>query len=307
MDKQNTPFTPYSFVDGIRKAFPRFNQTVKTEMGLDIHAQQDADEFLNTLLSTLSSKVSDVNTLFQGEYQVTFQCTEGNEQPSQLKETFNKLSCHIEKETTTLDAGLTKSFISTIEKNSTVLGKSAIYTKTSKISHLPQYLNINLVRFYWKPKEQTKAKVIKDVKFPWVLDLFDHCTEDLKKQLKPNRESLRKKKEKQIMKDYKGEKVEDKMELEEKILDFQEIKNGNSTGWYELCGIVTHKGKTADSGHYIAWVKEENDRWIKYDDDTVTQVSEDNIKKLSGGGEWHIAYILFYRSKNLKGENIVQW
>lgn len=317
LEKQNTPYTPYSFVDGFRKAYPRFNQTVKTEMGLDLHAQQDADEFLNTLLTALSTKVSEISSLFSGEYQVTFQCTQGNEEPTTMKENFQKFSCHIEKETTTLEAGLAKSFVSIIEKNSTVLGKSVNYTKTSKISHLPQYLNINFVRFYWKPKEQTKAKVIKDIKFPWILDLFDFCSDDLKKQLKPNREILRKRKEKQIMKDYKSKnknpddvKKEDKMdlEIEDKLSeDFIEIKGGNSTGWYELCGVVTHKGKTADSGHYIGWVKESDDRWIKYDDDQVTQVSEDDIKKLSGGGEWHIAYILFYRSKNSKGEHVIQW
>jgi len=166
-------------------------------------------------------------------------------------------------------------------------------------------LNINLVRFYWKPKEQTKAKVIKDVKFPWVLDLYEHCTDELKQQLKPNREILRKRKEKNLLKDYKNEK--EKMDEEIKVEEVKELKGGNSTGCYELCGIITHKGKTADSGHYIGWVKEKEDRWVKYDDDEVTLASEDDIKKLSGGGEWHIAYILFYRSKNSKGEYVSQF
>ena len=26
------------------------------------------------------------------------------------------------------------------------------------------------------------------------------------------------------------------------------------TGNYELVGVITHKGRTADSGHYVAWV-----------------------------------------------------
>lgn len=29
-------------------------------------------------------------------------------------------------------------------------------------------------------------------------------------------------------------------------------------GKYELVAVLTHKGRTADSGHYIAWVKQEN-------------------------------------------------
>lgn len=30
----------------------------------------------------------------------------------------------------------------------------------------------------------------------------------------------------------------------------------NGTGFYELFGVITHKGRDADSGHYVAWVKE---------------------------------------------------
>jgi len=192
-----------------------------------------------------------------------------------------------------LEFSLSKSLTSTIEKNSLVMGKSALYTKSSKFSHLPTYLCVNEVRFFWKPKEQMKTKILKDIKFPIILDVFDHCTDDLKKVLGPNRDAVRAKKEKDVMKKFKN--IEDKMEVEEnKII---EIPNGNSTGWYELCGVVTHKGRSADSGHYLGWVKEADGRWIRYDDDTVSEVTEEDILKLSGGGDWHIAYILFYRSK----------
>ena len=124
------------------------------------------------------------------------------------------------------------------------------------------------------------------------------------------------------------------------------------TGYYELCAILTHQGRSADSGHYIAWVlgndgestklsarfvnccfvcigwlgghrvsppfffsspqKGEEDyttvlfdhpgvlpfshmrkgKWLKFDDDKVSEVSEDEVKKLSGKGGrklllWH--------------------
>lgn len=30
------------------------------------------------------------------------------------------------------------------------------------------------------------------------------------------------------------------------------------TGIYDLVAVLTHKGRSADSGHYVAWVKQEN-------------------------------------------------
>ena len=34
----------------------------------------------------------------------------------------------------------------------------------------------------------------------------------------------------------------------------------------------------------------------KFDDDKVSQVNEDEIVKLQGGGDWHTAYICLYQS-----------
>lgn len=55
---------------------------------------------------------------------------------------------------------------------------------------------------------------------------------------------------------------------------------------YELIGVITHIGRSADSGHYIAWVKDvENENiWWKMDDDKVSQVKPEDILKLDGGG-----------------------
>lgn len=70
-------------------------------------------------------------------------------------------------------------------------------------------------------------------------------------------------------------------------------------GEYELMGVVTHKGRSADSGHYIGWVRQapESDYWWKYDDDVVTEITTPEILNLKGGGDWHTAYLNFYRYK----------
>lgn len=35
-------------------------------------------------------------------------------------------------------------------------------------------------------------------------------------------------------------------------------KETQMTGIYDLVAVLTHKGRSADSGHYVGWVKQEN-------------------------------------------------
>jgi uncharacterized UBP type Zn finger protein len=73
-------------------------------------------------------------------------------------------------------------------------------------------------------------------------------------------------------------------------------------GQYELHSIVTHKGRSADSGHYIGWARQEpgSDYWWKYDDEVVTETTTEEVMKLKGGGDRDIAYLMFYRFKDFK-------
>lgn len=88
------------------------------------------------------------------------------------------------------------------------------------------------------------------------------------------------------------------------------------TGIYDLVAVLTHKGRSADSGHYVAWVKQDTGasskpttslfrhiylpffnliiiiygetptgKWILFDDDNPTTQREEDITKLSGGGK----------------------
>jgi ubiquitin carboxyl-terminal hydrolase 14 len=75
--------------------------------------------------------------------------------------------------------------------------------------------------------------------------------------------------------------------------------------------IVTHKGASADGGHYIGWVRKatldpmgaqdenapegDKEEWYKFDDDKVSIVTREKIATLDGGGEDSTAYILLYR------------
>lgn len=35
-------------------------------------------------------------------------------------------------------------------------------------------------------------------------------------------------------------------------------KDTQMTGIYDLVAVLTHKGRSADSGHYVGWAKQEN-------------------------------------------------
>ncbi|KAL2871534.1 ubiquitin-specific protease UBP6 [Aspergillus lucknowensis] len=81
----------------------------------------------------------------------------------------------------------------------------------------------------------------------------------------------------------------------------------NKTGLYELRGVITHQGASADSGHYTSYVKkqdsggkeERDDKWWWFNDDKVTEVDGSKIETLAGGGESHSALILLYRAVDL--------
>jgi len=68
-------------------------------------------------------------------------------------------------------------------------------------------------------------------------------------------------------------------------------------GKYEIFAAVTHQGRSADSGHYVGYVKDSDGEWYKYDDDKVTPQAIEDILKLKGGGDWPMAYLTFYRYK----------
>lgn len=247
-----------------------------------------------------------------------------------------------------------------LEKYSDALGRNAVWTRSQKIARLPPYLVVQFGRFYWKatPDSQdhagVKCKVMKPVGFQGVLDVYEFCSDKLKKALKVARDKALKEDEDRVAKKLKGEDLKDggdakdgsgdasaaAMETErvgeevEEEMD-EDLKAAlamsvepepqppvgpglppDFRGLYELFAVVTHKGRDADGGHYMGWVKadnssardvnkrdkiadtdEDNDDWYVFDDDEVSPCKTEDILKLSGGGDWHMSYLNFYRAK----------
>lgn len=123
--------------------------------------------------------------------------------------------------------------------------------------------------------------------FPKNLDLYEFCTEELKSSLDVGRDMETEMREKEL--------EESKGKPAEHTSGEAEFGTGIDNGSYQLVAVVSHKGRSADSGHYVGWVHFRDDDWVKYDDDFVSQVSLEDVMALKGGGDAHMAYILIYR------------
>lgn len=71
---------------------------------------------------------------------------------------------------------------------------------------------------------------------------------------------------------------------------FEDDFGSNNSGYYELQAVLTHKGRSSNSGHYVAWVKQKGDTWIECNDDDVRPIHVEDIMKLSGGGKELICF-----------------
>merc|ERR1712228_699873 len=174
------------------------------------------------------------------------------------------------------------------------------------ISVLPKYISVQLVRFFWKQKTQKNAKILRKIIFPiQKLDVYDFCNKDLKasiekyRKLKLEKEDKEREKKQSVASsdDKEKEQKDDKQQQMDVDVDAsneeQKIDEKNlETGYYELCGIVTHKGRSANSGHYIGYSKDSarGGQWLKFDDEDVTEIKAEDVKQLYGGGDHQMAF-----------------
>jgi len=324
MDTTSNSFPPLIMLQVLHMCFPRFAE--KGDHGE--FQQQDANECWTELVRCLQRRLtplpsntgaeaaavrsSFIDQFFGGEFEVTMKCIEAEDEPqSKSKEPFLQLSCFIEKEVKYLHTGLVNRLQEHITKNSPTLGRDAQYLKTNKIKRLPAYLTIQMVRFYFKEKDSINAKILKDVKFPMSLDVYDMCTEDLQKSLLPMREKIKVEDDKAVERAQKlkakdqGTKgvaapKEEKKNVKREPYYFPNDPGSNNSGHYELQAVLTHKGRSSSSGHYVGWVRKTKDEWLMFDDDQVNPMTSEDVLKLSGGGDWHCAYVLLYGPRILE-------
>ncbi|XP_028659494.1 ubiquitin carboxyl-terminal hydrolase 14 [Erpetoichthys calabaricus] len=325
MDKTSSSIPPIILLQFLHMAFPQFAE--KGDQGQ--YLQQDANEcwlqMMRVLQQKLEPQVSDapmetesgttesastkknfIDQFFGIEFEATMKCTESeNEEPTKGKENQLQLSCFINQEVKYLFTGLRLRLQEEITKMSESLNRNALYIKSSKIGRLPGYLTVQMVRFFYKEKESVNAKVLKDVKFPLMLDVFELCTTGLQEKMAAVRSKFKdvedKKLSEQQKQHEKGNKVSTPLkDVKYEPFSFPDDIGSNNSGYYDLQAVLTHQGRSSSSGHYVAWVKRKSEEWVKFDDDKVSVVSPEDILKLSGGGDWHIAYVLLYGPRRLE-------
>lgn len=325
MERAGGSFPPIMMLNVLHMCFPQFSQ--KNDQG--VFQQQDANECWTEVVRCLQRKVPSVtlpttadassrrgfiDEYFAGEYETTMKCMESEDEPTSTStETFYQLSCFIEKEVKYMQSGLKAGLEGELIKNSSTLGRDARYQKTNKLKRLPAYLTIQMVRFSYKAKEAVNAKILKDIKFTMSLDMFDICTPELQQRLTPIREQFKAEEDKRVEaaqaeKQMKaaGTKPDPARDAQRRPtrkepFSFADDPGSNSSGYYELQAVLTHKGRSSSSGHYVAWVKSSKpDEWLMFDDENVSMVSSEDILRLSGGGDWHCAYVLLYGPRVLE-------
>ncbi|XP_053323043.1 ubiquitin carboxyl-terminal hydrolase 14 [Spea bombifrons] len=324
MDKTASSIPPIILLQFLHMAFPQFAE--KGDQGQ--YMQQDANECWMEVMKVLQQKLepaegdSDMETdsaaaaasvakkksfidqFFGIEFETTMKCIESEEEGvTKSKENQLNLSCFINQEVKYLFTGLKLRLQDEITKHSPSLQRDALYMKTAKISRAPAYLTIQMVRFFYKEKESVNAKVLKDVKFPLMLDIYELCTAELQEKMVPYRSKFKELEDKKVSaQPQKANKVV-KKEARFEPFAFPDDVGSNNCGYYELQAVLTHQGRSSSSGHYVSWVKRKQDEWIKFDDDKVSIVTPEDILRLSGGGDWHIAYVLLYGPRRIEAHD----
>ncbi|KAI0983601.1 hypothetical protein GJ496_007930 [Pomphorhynchus laevis] len=314
IETSKTTVRPVNLLERLKSAYPDFGNT--DNMGLNI--QQDANECLQVLLrfcgeSCLmdenNSSRNIIDEMFGIDFNVKYKNLENESEPeTKGTEHHRQLSCFITPEVKYMFSGIQLRFKDTIKKFAPGTEANASFLKTMTITRLPQYLSVLFVRFYFKGRERGDAKILKDIKFPLKLDLIDLCDHTLVPKLSTMRDKIRIYDDYVIKTNAEKHRTEDATEddflpLETEPISLPDDKGSNNSGMYELVGVVTHKGRSSSSGHYVSWVNNAPPCrpaiWRQYDDDVITEVTEKQILDLSGGGDWHTAYILLYRSRTL--------
>ncbi|EPQ30779.1 uncharacterized protein PFL1_01680 [Pseudozyma flocculosa PF-1] len=410
-------FPPIAFLSILRQVAPQFAEMSREGGG---YAQQDAEEVWVRIIQALQNSLKglpanadsaaggshDVAQKFVQQYMTGHMVIKRSspeapdEEPTFSKDPFSMVQCNISSTTNEMTSGILDSLNQQIEKQSSSLGRSAVYNETSRIDRLPAYLATHFVRFYWRRDINKKTKIMRKVKFPFELDATPFLTDELKEKVKSTTLAIKKfekdrderakirrrakaKKEAETKTDAAaaadpsslsgtatasadaprptdpmavdgaeealtsattggggdsklGHALTDEEEIELRSKERAEVDasihadlradiGANPSALYELVGIVTHKGAAADAGHYISWVRKDDDdsdsagaaasvkrgatskfdrtekdeEWYKFDDDRVSVVPREKIMTLDGGGEDSVAYILLYRAKKL--------
>eukprot|EP01083_Nonionella_stella_P060172 157272_1 len=332
MDSTAEPVQPFLFWSTLKRSFPQFGETDNNGRFRQHDADECYTNIMQCARSDLkdTSAVQEnlraaggvVDSLFHGEMETVVKCLGNDDEPEQKSvHSFDKLKCYISSKVDHINQGIKDTLVEHIEKKGTTSDAQMQWEKHEYLSKLPEYLTVQFVRFFWKPEISKKSKIMRKVVFPLTrFDVYDFCSEDLRTRIGDTRKRVLDKadaerEERQKATDPVKAEGEEKaakteageaMDVDSKAEEVTDEKTDESkmdtsedfepeSGFYNLMALVTHQGAEADGGHYVGWVKQGENDWLKFDDEKVSQVTDSEIKQLAGGGEWHSAYLAFFK------------
>jgi ubiquitin carboxyl-terminal hydrolase 14 len=239
--------------------------------------------------------------------------------------------CNISTAVNHVSEGFRLALDASREAHSEVAGRTVLFTGTAQLASLPRVLTVQLMRFFYKISAQEKCKILRAVAFPMLLDVYEFTTPELRAQLDAPRERRKRAEEAAL-----GVKMQPSAAPsaaaasasaasgsaaalppaaapqaggDAEMADAADAAGAAGaagadaapaqlapTGFYSLCALLTHKGREADGGHYVSYVKQTDGSWMEFDDERPIPRTEEEILRLKGGGDHAMAYLCLYRS-----------
>ncbi|KIK95193.1 hypothetical protein PAXRUDRAFT_779329 [Paxillus rubicundulus Ve08.2h10] len=190
MSRTTESVVPASFLTVLRQVIPQFGEVDRS--------RADAEECWSQMTNALKevpaidasgSSIAGkkfVDQFLAGEMRRELKCDESPEEPPTItSERVLKLVCNISISTNYMHTGILETLNSHLTKHSPSLGREATYSQTSRLSRLPGYLTLHMVRFAWRQDIGKKTKIMRKVKFTTEFDALDIVTPELKDKLTP--------------------------------------------------------------------------------------------------------------------------
>jgi ubiquitin carboxyl-terminal hydrolase 14 len=219
--------------------------------------QQDAFEAWGHVLAELARSGGDgIRDLFKIETLVRENCPANGEKMERIEELYD-LGVSINEDVREITQGI--DIRTTVNRGTE--SAPVLWDVERSITRLPVYLVCHMVRFFYKQSEKVSVKILRSVVHPDTIDLIQFLAPPLRAQVAKRRED-----------------------------------GDGAAGRYKLKAVLTHRGRTVTSGHYITWVRVK-DQWFKFDDTKVSDVEEVEIERLYGSADWHTSSLVVYEQE----------
>jgi len=300
LGRSGSAVTPFRFLATLRAVFPQFAAQGRG----GVYMQQDAEECWTGILETLRQRLpappgaggaqppAFLRSLFGIDLATRLRCEQTGEERAEEKTEYT-LKCNIVTASTYLTEGFKLALAEEREAHSAAAGATVLFKGQSAVARLPLYLTAQMMRFEFNRVTSERCKKTGEISFGVLLDMHPFCTPELQAALEAPRRRRKEAADRALANRHAAAAAAGGDAAMADALPAAE----EATGYYELHAVLTHRGRTLDSGHYVAFVKQAEGGWLEFDDEKPIPRTEEQILRLRGGlADHHMAYLLLYRA-----------